>query len=65
MDLFAEEGYSASERKQFLSSVLTELTEDATRRQGGRGGALMDEVRNILEDEQAKHDSVPMAKDSS
>lgn len=64
-DVLAEEGYSATDRKQFLNSLLTELAAESAHDtpDDGKKSALQREVRAILEDEQAKHDNVPKAKD--
>ncbi|GGO58543.1 hypothetical protein SAMN05444398_12125 [Roseovarius pacificus] len=64
-DVLAEEGYSGTERKTFLKSLLTELAADSAHSSTieGANRALLEEVRSILETEQAKQGNVPMAKD--
>lgn len=61
-DLLVDEGYSATERKQFLNAALTELAAESSH--GNGRGRLLKEVRAILEREQAKHDSSPVAEDN-
>lgn len=56
-----DDGYSGGERMQFLKSLLAELTANTARRDNGRG-ALLTEVREILEQEQNKEGREPIAK---
>ena len=64
-DILADEGYSAGERKQYLKTLLTDLTADTPTEphDGEDRRALADEVRCILEEEQDKHGNEPIAKD--
>ena len=64
-EVLAEEGYSGTERENFLNSVLTELAAESADHgnPGVKAAALLSEVRKILEQEQAKHGRRPIAED--
>lgn len=64
-EVLAEEGYSWSERVNFLNSVLTDLAAESAEHGApdGKAAALLAEVRRILEDEQDKYGRRPMAED--
>ncbi|MBY5988654.1 hypothetical protein [Roseovarius atlanticus] len=64
-EVLAEEGYSWSERMNFLNSVLTDLAAESAEHGApdNKAAALLAEVRRILEDEQDKYGRRPMAED--
>ena len=64
-EVLADEGYSGDDRKQFLTSVLTELSQEEVRagRQPDRHEELLNEVRNILSKEQGKEGRDPKSDD--
>ncbi|QFT96007.1 hypothetical protein FIU85_01695 [Roseovarius sp. THAF8] len=64
-EVLAEEGYSCSERVNFLNSVLTDLAAESAEpgAPDRKAAALLAEVRRILEDEQDKYGRRPMAED--
>ncbi|SLN10027.1 hypothetical protein ROJ8625_00144 [Roseivivax jejudonensis] len=54
-EIMAEQGYSAGGRDQFLKAVLTELGQvDALRNGSEREAEILEEVRDILRNEQAR-----------
>ncbi|NKX29531.1 hypothetical protein [Tritonibacter mobilis] len=64
-EVLAEGGYSGTDRKNFLNSILTELAaENAGHGEfGAKAESLLAEVRNILEQEQEKHGQRPIVED--
>lgn len=64
--VLADEGYSGPDRKTFLNSLLTELAAQSAEDTptGERAQLLINEVRSILESEQAKSGRTPEAKDT-
>ncbi len=64
-EVLAEEGYSGTDRKNFLYSILTQVAAESADHTGagGSGEALLAEVRAILEKEQDKHGQRPIAED--
>ncbi|MEQ8256817.1 MULTISPECIES: hypothetical protein [Roseovarius] len=64
-EVLAEEGYSWSERMNFLNSVLTDLAAESAEHGApdGKAAALLAEVRRILEEEQGKYGRRPIAED--